>query len=176
VHIQLETGYAADALAMLKEGTDVTVAALPESLPPSIAAHVLTVTPLVFVAPRAAGEVRDALARRPIPWDDIPLVVPPFGLARDALDRWFRARHQRPAIYSEVASHEAILSLVASGCGVGVVPGLVLERSSLRDDLRAVATRPRLGEFRVGACVLRRRLVEPLVAALWRVIGCPAAS
>ena len=38
VHIQMETGYAADALSMLKQGTDATVAALPAKLPPSITA------------------------------------------------------------------------------------------------------------------------------------------
>ena len=170
VHIQLETGYAADALAMLRAGTDLTVAALPARLPNSIAARTITVTPLVFVAPTSPGDVARAVDRRPVLWDDVPLVVPPFGLARDAVDAWFRGRGHRPAVYSEVASHEGILSLVASGCGVGVVPGLVLDRSSLRDRLRIVAVRPRLGDFHVGACVLRRRLPEPAVAAFWATI------
>jgi len=171
VHIQLETGYAADALAMLKAGTDVTVAALPPHLPHSIAAQTITATPLVFVAPTAPSDVARAVDHRPVAWDDVPLVVPPSGLARDAVDAWFRGRGGRPSIYSEVASHEGILSLVASGCGVGVVPGLVLERSSLRDRLRIVTVRPRLGEFHVGACVLRRRLPEPAVGALWSIIA-----
>lgn len=171
VHIQLETGYAADALGMLRGGVDLTVAALPDRLPRSIVARTLTTTPLQFVAPTAAGDVSRAVDRRPIPWDDLPLVVPPFGLARDAVDGWFAERGHSLTVYSEIASHEAILALVATGCGVGVVPELVLERSSLRDQLRVVAARPRLGEFHVGACVLRRRLVEPVVAAMWETIG-----
>jgi LysR family positive regulator for ilvC len=170
VQIQLETGYAADALAMLKAGTDVAVAALPPRLPNSIAAHTITVTPLAFVAPTAPSDASRAVDHRPVPWGDVPLVVPPFGLAREAVDAWFRRRGHRPFIYSEVASHEGILSLVASGCGVGVVPGLVLDRSSLRDRLRTVAVRPHLGDFHVGACVLRRRLPEPAIGALWATI------
>ena len=171
VHIRLETGYAADALGMLESGVDVTVPALPEHLPRSIAAQTLAVTPLVFVAPTLAGDVSRAIERRRIDWDEVPIVVPPFGETRNAVDRWFREIDAQPNIYSEVPSHEAILSLVAMGCAVGVVPQLVLERSALRDRLRTVHVRRPLAELHVGACVLRRRLREPLLAVFWETIG-----
>lgn len=171
VHLRLETGYAADALSMLDGGVDVSVPALPERLPRSIASRTLAVTPLVFVAPRQAGEVSRAVERAAIRWEDVPLVLPPFGVTRDIVDRWFRELGERPNVYSEVPSHEAILSLVAMGCGVGVVPRLVLEGSALRSKLRVVAVRRALGELHVGACVLRRRLREPLIAALWDSVG-----
>jgi LysR family positive regulator for ilvC len=171
VHIRLETGYAADALAMLETGVDVSVPALPERLPRSVVAQTLAVTPLVFVAPTIAGDVSRGIERRSIEWDTMPLVVPPFGVTRDAVDRWFRDRDEQPTIYSEVPSHEAILSLVAMGCAVGVVPQLVVEGSALRDRLRVVTVRRPLGDLHVGACVLRRRLREPLIAAFWETIG-----
>ena len=54
IHIQLETGYAADALEMLDQGrVDVTVAALPRTVPRALVSRVLLHTPLVFVAPTA---------------------------------------------------------------------------------------------------------------------------
>ena len=62
------------------------------------------------------------------------MVLPEFGLARDAVDRWFRDKKLRPRVYSEVAGNEAILALVSLGCGVGVLPRLVVERSPLRED------------------------------------------
>ena len=105
--------------------------------------------------------------RKPVAWGELPLVLPPHGLARDAVDRWFRARKLSPLLYSEVAGNEAILALVSTGCGVGVVPKLVMDRSPLRSDVRALEVEPRLGEFRVGVCVERRSLAQPLISAFW---------
>jgi LysR family positive regulator for ilvC len=98
-------------------------------------------------------------------------VLPPHGLLRDAVDRWFRARREKPRIYSQVAGNEAILALVSTGCGVGVVPKLVMDRSPLRSDVRAVEVNPRLGEFRVGVCLEQRSLNNPLIAAFWNAMA-----
>ena len=68
IHIQLETGYAADALERLAEGrVDVSVAAIPAQVPRALVARVLLHTPLVFAAPRAACEVERLCHRRPHP-------------------------------------------------------------------------------------------------------------
>lgn len=172
VHIQLETGYAADALAMLDDGrVDVTVAALPERLPRTHVAHILITTPLLFVAPTAPCATSRLVERRRVPWDEVPTILPPFGLTRDHAGRWFKDRGVSPPTYAEIQGHEAILSLVSLGCGVGVVPGLVLEKSPLRAAVRPLDVRPALGEFRVGVCTLRRKLQSPLVAALWETVA-----
>jgi LysR family positive regulator for ilvC len=172
VQLALETGYAVDALEMLKKGAvDVTVAALPERVPRHLLSRVVAVTPLIFVAPAAACEVGRAVDRRPVAWSELPLVLPPHGLLRDAVDRWFRARREKPRIYSQVAGNEAILALVSTGCGVGVVPKLVMDRSPLRSDVRAVEVNPRLGEFRVGVCLEQRSLNNPLIAAFWNAMA-----
>src|SRR5436190_994811 len=56
VRIQLETGYAADALEQLADGrVDVCVAAIPPHLPRGLVSRVLLYTPLVFAAPRWAS-------------------------------------------------------------------------------------------------------------------------
>lgn len=172
VEIRLETGYAADALEMLSTGSvDVAVAALPPRLPASIEAHIVAVTPLVFVAPASPGAVSRAVERRPVPWAEVPMILPPFGLARAAADAWFARRSVQPRLYSQTQGHEAILALVALGCGVGIVPGLVLEKSPLRSDVRVLDVRPRPGEFRVGMCTARRKLRSPLIAALWEAVA-----
>lgn len=168
IHIKLETGYAADALAMVQQGSvDVAVAALPARVPPALATRVLLHTPLVFVAPASPCEVARQVDRDPLPWGDVPIVLPATGLARESADRWLRRKRIAPPIYGEVTGSEAILSLVALGCGVGIVPKLVVDRSPLRAQVRALEVEPALGEFRVGVCTPRRRLKSPLVRAFW---------
>ena len=168
IHIALDTGHAADALAMVQEGrVDVAVAALPERISPSLATRVLLHTPLVFVAPGFPGEISRALDRSPIPWADIPIVLPSTGLARAHADRWFRSKHIKPRVYGEVTGSEAILSLCALGCGVGIVPRLVVDRSPLRAEVRPLDISPALGEFHVGLCTPKRKLATPLIAAFW---------
>ena len=172
VTIRLETGYAVDALARLQDdAVDVTVAALPESIPRTLLARAITRTPLLFVAPRAECEVSRMVARGPVDWSEVPMILPETGLARAAIDRWFRARSISPRVYGEVSGNEAALSLVALGCGVAIVPGLVLEKSPLRSELRSLDVQPRLPEFRVGVCTKRRNLGAPVVRAFWESIS-----
>lgn len=168
LRIELATGYAVDAIEQLRGGDiDVSIAALPDRLPAGIISRVLTTTPVVLVAPTVEGPVHDAISRRTIDWASVPLVLPAHGLAREYVDRWLDGRSLAPTVYAEIQGHEAILSLVALGCGVGVVPRLVLEKSALRDRLVEVAVRPALRQFRLGLCVRERSLDNPLIAAVW---------
>ncbi len=172
VQLQLQTGYAVDALARLDQGAvDVTVAALPERVPRHLISRVITVTPLVFVAPAAPCDVSRRVERRAIDWSEVPVVLPAQGLAREAVDRWFRARRVKPRVYSEVMGNEALLALVSTGCGVGVVPKLVMDKSPLSADVRKLDVEPPVGEFRVGLCAEQRSLSNPVVNAFWNAIA-----
>ncbi|HVR61426.1 MAG TPA: HTH-type transcriptional activator IlvY [Polyangia bacterium] len=171
IHIKLETGYAADALAMLAQGSvDVTVAALPDRIPAALVARVVTRTPLVFIAPARSCPVQRLAAARTVAWAEVPIVLPSSGLARTLADRWFRRKRVTPAIYSEVPGSEATMALVSLGAAVGIVPRLVMEKSPLRAQVRALPVDPELGEFRVGFCTQRRKLSSPLVRAFWQWI------
>lgn len=172
VQIRLETGYALDALEMLRSGSvDVTVAALPDDIPPTLAARVVVKIPLVFVAPAESSAVADLLARETIPWAEVPMVLPASGLARDYVDRWFRKKRISPRIYGEMSGSEAILSLVSLGCGVGIVPRLVADQSPLRSSLSVLEVEPKLQMFRVGVCTEKKKLKSPVVKAFWESIG-----
>lgn len=172
IHVRLETGYATEALDMLERGrVDVAVAALPEQVKKSLVTRIVTYTPLTFVAPQLACEVSRRVEQRPIDWANLPVVLPAAGLARVAVERWFRRQRITPNVYSEVTGNEAILSLVSTGCAVGVVPELVMERSPLRANVRALDTELQLGEFRVGLCTKRRSLENPMIAAFWQATG-----
>lgn len=169
IHVRLETGYATKALQMLDQGAvDIAVAALPERIPPRWITRIVAYTPLSFIAPTLACDVSRRVEQRPIDWSALPVVLPAAGLARTAADRWFKERRVTPSVYSEVTGNEAILSLVSTGCAVGIVPRLVMEQSPLVNKVRALEVEPNVGEFRVGLCAARRRLSDPLVSAFWQ--------
>jgi LysR family positive regulator for ilvC len=172
VTIRLETGYAANALEMLADGrVDVSVAALPERVPASLLTRVITYTPLLFVAPRAECEASRLVESSAIDWAKVPMILPESGLARQSIERWFRKRGLAPRVYGEISGNEAALSLVALGCGVGIVPGLVLEKSPLQAEMRVLDVRPRLPDFRVGVCVQQKKLSSPIVLSFWESIS-----
>jgi len=70
-------------------------------------------------------------------------------------------------VVCEPDGHEGLLTLVALGCGTGVVPRLVLEHSAVRDRPAVVPADPAPRPLTIGLCVRRADLRRPLVAALW---------
>ncbi|HZX02618.1 LysR substrate-binding domain-containing protein, partial [Kribbella sp.] len=89
-------------------------------------------------------------------WIGGPFVVPARGLVREGAFRWFRGMGVRPTIAAEPDGHEALLALVALGCGVGVVPRLVLESSAVRDQLEELPAD--LDPLTIGLCARRADL------------------
>lgn len=167
VQIKLQTGDAAEALERLRDSSaEVTIAALPETLPTAIAFLHLAETPLVFIEPVGfpGTLVRQG---RTIDWSKTPLIMAGQGLSRERIDRWFNDKGIRPNIYAEVAGNEALLAMVGLGCGIGVVPLLVLEQSPLRDQVRQIEVTPQLAPFHIGACTMHSSLNNPVVRAFW---------
>lgn len=143
VHIRLETGDHAVALDKVASGElDVAVAALPERLPPSLRFKHLSTTPLFFIAPEIPWAGTELLERPEIPWESIPLILPEKDLARRRVEGWFRAKGVHPDIYAEAAGNEAILAMVNLGCGVGVVPEMVIEKRPAQSRVRVVSVSP----------------------------------
>ncbi len=170
VQIKLQTGDAAEALDKLKNReAEVTIAALPEQRPPSVVFVELAQTPLVFIKP-ADGTRSLAGGNGDIDWQRIPVILPERGLSRERIDRWFKEKDIQPNIYAEVAGNEALLAMVSLGCGVGVVPGLVLEKSPLRERVRIFEVEPGLTPFTIGACTLEKHLTNPVIQALWAIV------
>ena len=171
IHIQLETGYAVNALTRLSEGVDVVVAALPDDEDDNLEKRILTSIPLQTVAP-ANSALSQVLQSTPVNWSDIPLVLPSRGQARTNINLWIREQQINANIYAEVPGNEAILSLVALGCGVGFVPSLVIQDSPLADQVEVVEAGPALQDFHVGFCTRRKNLeASPIIRAFWETIA-----
>ena len=171
VQIKLQTGDAAEALDRLdNRQAEVTIAALPERLPAAVVFVELALTPLVFIAPADGAEFLERGAEQ-IDWTRIPVILAERGLSRERIDRWFKANGIRPNIYAEVAGNEALLAMVSLGCGVGVVPELVLEKSPLREQVRLLEVESKLAPFIIGACTLEKHLRNPVIRAFWTAIA-----
>ena len=167
VEIQLQTGYAGNALQRLSEGCDVVVAALPDSEDTQTTRRIIMSIPMVTIAPATFDHVGSG----GIDWSALPLILPAAGPSRLYIEDWLRRQKLQPKIYSEVAGNEAILALVALGCGVGFVPRLVLENSPLADQVHVLSTALKLPDIHVGFCTRTRRLaMSPVIKAFWASI------
>lgn len=170
VQIKLQTGDAAEALDRLTHReAEVTIAALPEHMPPAVIFVELAQTPLVFIESSQDGTLVTADPEG-TDWQQIPVILPERGLSRVRVDHWFREKGIRPNVYAEVAGNEALLAMVSLGCGVGVVPELVLEKSPLREQVRVCQVEPELAPFIIGACTLDKNLRNPVIQAFWTTV------
>jgi LysR family positive regulator for ilvC len=176
IHIRLQTGDPAEAVEKLGDGgVDITVAARPDSLPRNLVFKTVAVTPLVFIAPGASGaaasDAYSLTARSPVPWDRVPLVFSESGLSRSRADAWFRKAGIKPNVYAEVSGHEAVVSMVRLGFGVGIAPKIVVDRFSLKGEVKVLDVEPALEPYIVGLCTHKRRLESPVVRAFWNIIS-----
>ena len=169
VQINLTTGDAAAAIdRVLDDTVDITIAALPDRIQPTLETRVITTTPLRFIAP-LEGPVTEQLTKR-IDWSQTPMIFPESGLIRTYLEKWFRQKSIRPRIYGQVSGHEAIISLVSLGFGVSVIPELVLEKSMIKTDVQTLNVKPTLPDFRVGLCVKKSKRNLPIIKAFWQTL------
>jgi LysR family positive regulator for ilvC len=170
IHLQLSTSDAARCLQRL-ENDEVDVAVVPE--PDQAAAELrfvrLAYTELALVAPSMDRELARRAALGGSQWRGLPVILPRRGLDRARIDAWFQARGAEPEIYAEVEGNEAILAMVALGCGVGIVPELVRKESTLRGRIETVdVARPPRGYY-VSLCAKDRTLARRTIAALWEL-------
>ena len=169
VRIHLETGDPAKALSkLLNRDADVVIAALPDIFPKDLVSQTLLQTPLVFIAPLQYPEAVIETAAG-IDWEQTPLIIPDHGLSRDRIDRWFAKENFIPNIYSQVAGNEAIIVMASLGCGIGLVPRMVLEKSPFFNQVKILDKAPKLPPFVVGLCTRKKNLANPRVNALWSI-------
>ena len=167
VHINIQTGDAAMAIERLESGeADLSIAALPDKLSNRIDFIKIIETPLIFIAPKSYPEtiVYDGSE---ISWKQTPLILAERGLSRKRTEAWFKEKQITPNIYAQVAGNEAIITLVSMGCGVGIIPELVLLKSPLRSQVKVMKTTPVLTPFSVGVCTTTKNKHNPIVKAFW---------
>jgi LysR family positive regulator for ilvC len=168
--IQLTTGDAAAALEKVRQDeADVALAVYPPNLPLNIAFSRIAQLPLQLIAPVIPCKTNDLLAQNPIPWHEIPMIVPDHGPARSRLDQWLKHAGITPSIVAKVEGHEAMVSMVALGTGIAIAPDAVVQHSPVRDRVRALPLDYQFEPFELGICMQSKRLHEPLMRTFWQV-------
>lgn len=172
VEIMLTTGDAADAVEQVQQQkVDFAIAAKPEKLASRVYFHHLAQIPLTVIAPTIPCHVQQALQQSPLDWSTIPIILPEHGPARKRFEHWFRQKQQgKPNIYATVAGHEALVSMVALGCGVGITPEVVVDNSPVKDRVQYLTQVGELAHFELGICCLRQSRQRPLIKAFFDAI------
>jgi LysR family positive regulator for ilvC len=170
IHLQLSTSDAARCLQGL-ENDEVDLAVVPEPDRPAGELRFvrLAFTELAFIAPAADEELARRAKLGGNHWNGLPVILPRRGLERERIDAWLAEQGARPDVYAEVDGNEAILALVALGCGVGVVPELVRKDSPLRGRIEQVEVKRPPRGYHVSLCAKSRTLSRRTVSALWEL-------
>ena len=168
IHLQLTTSDAARCLQAL-EGDEVDLAVVPEPDRPAAELRFVRLahTDLAFIAPSSDADLARRARLGGSHWNGLPIILPRRGLERQRIDAWLEQHGARPEVYAEVDGNEAILALVALGCGVGVVPELVRKDSPLRGRIEPVAVKSPPRGYHVSLCAKGSTLSRRTAAALW---------
>ncbi|MBD2783153.1 HTH-type transcriptional activator IlvY [Xenorhabdus sp. DI] len=175
VEIKLTTGDAADAVDRVQsDAADLGIAGKPEKLPENVSFTQIGEIPLVLIAPSLPCTVRNLATQAQPDWSRIPFILPEHGPSRKRIELWFR-RHKilHPVIYATVSGHEAIVSMVALGCGIALIPAVVVENSPepVRNRISLLDNISLVEPFELGVCALSKRLNEPLIKAFWALLS-----
>lgn len=172
VEIALTTGDASDALEQIQsKSVDLAIAANPDNLPRSVYFHSLALIPLSVIAPTMVCALQEQLQQNVLQWSQIPIILPEHGPARKRFQYWYRKKQQgKPSIYATVSGHEALVSMVALGCGVGIVPQVVVENSPVKDRVKYLNNVGEIEPFELGICSLNQTREQPLIKAFFSAI------
>ncbi|WP_037389179.1 HTH-type transcriptional activator IlvY [Serratia symbiotica] len=90
------------------------------------------------------------------------------GDAADAVDKV----QSSEADLGIVGGHEAIVSMVALGCGIALIPSVVVDNSPepVRQRISPLENVSMVAPFELGVCVQKKRLSDPLINAFWRLL------
>ncbi len=170
VQLELRTGAAEKAVLQVETGEiDIAVAALPDRRRRGIEFLPIFTTPLIFIAGKSLAAALPDERNDILDLSRIPLVLPQAGLSRRRLDKWLKQQGISPQVSTEVSGNEALIAMVHLGCGVGIVPQLVLERSPFAHDIVVLDHAPQLEAYVVGLCSSKRNLQKPPVKAFWQL-------
>lgn len=173
IEIKLITGDPAKALGSVQSlQADVSLAGKPEHLPNNMVFYPIDDITLSLVVPRVACVATQLLQQKNIDWNSVPFILPVEGPARKRIDAWFKLKKiKHPKIYASVEGHEAILPMVAVGCGVALLPDVVVKHSPVQNQISYFHLSQPIQSFELGICTQQRRLQEPIIHAFWSILS-----
>jgi len=166
VDIKLETGDHELALRRLSDMqhenmADLAIAIHTPDFPANIHFQAIDTVPLTLIVPSSM----DINSVQDISWQVSNVIMPARGPSRRIVHHWFAEHNIRPRIYAQVSGNEAIVSMVSLGLGIGFVPRIVLENSTVRNKVKSIHV-ANIEAYRLGLCYLNERAHEPLIRSI----------
>ncbi|NMP16271.1 HTH-type transcriptional activator IlvY [Thalassotalea sp. Y01] len=169
VEIMLQTGNANDAIDKVLQGqADLAIAAQDDKQSDAVCFQDLAHIPLTLIAPTIDCQITRQLDEGG-QWQQLPIIFPDHGPARQRFERFLKAHGvSKPQVYATVSGHEALVSMVALGCGIGIAPQVVIDNSPVKERIRSLASDVAIAPFVLGLCCQQKRRSEPLIAAFYQ--------
>ncbi|WP_438863264.1 HTH-type transcriptional activator IlvY [Neptunicella sp.] len=165
VEIQLTTGDPNSAIdKIVNKQVDIAIAVVSPDFPAHVHHQHLDSRPLVMICPAVTKITR----LEQVDWRKISMILPESGPSKRIVHHWLTEHGIRPKVYANVAGHEAIVSMVALGCGLGIVPKVVVDNSVARDKVNCIPLTD-IESFQLGLCCLTERAQEPLIKSMLNV-------
>ena len=162
VDIKLVTGDPALSIQKVLDGqADVAISIKTPQMHPDIRFKAIDDVPLVLVVPKSLG-IRHL---RQIKWDQHQIIMPESGPSKRIVHHWFAEHNIRPKVYASVGGNEAIVSMVALGFGIGIVPSIVLDNSAQSNQVIAINIDD-IESYQIGLCCHTRKQDEPMIKAM----------
>lgn len=171
VEISLTTGDAAFAADSVKQQqVDIAIAALDDKFPQQLHFTQIDNVAMQIIAPRVHSVSQRLVEQNSIDWQSLPFILPERGLGRTRAKQWFQALDIKPNIYANVAGHEAIVSMVALGCGIAISPDAVINNSPVKERVQVIESPISIAPFELGCCCKKNRLNEVVINAFFALL------
>ena len=162
VEIHLTTGdHALSTSRLLARESDVAITIHTPDFHPDLAFFSLDEIPLLLITPKES----QLTSLEQLDWTSNSMILPDSGPSKRIVHHWLAEQGIRPRVYATVGGNEAIVSMVALGCGVGIVPKVVLDNSVVSSKVNRIELN-NIEAYQLGLCCLKKRQNEPAIAAL----------
>jgi len=162
VEIKLATGDPALSVSkVMQQEADAAIAIHTPDFPAELEFKSLGEVRLLLIAPKDAQ--LNQLSQ--VDWRQHSVVLPESGPSKRIVHHWFAEHGIKPRVYATVGGNEAIVSMVALGCGLGIVPEVVLENSVISQKVSRIPLAD-IEAYQLGLCCLKKRGTEPAIHAL----------
>lgn len=166
VEIKLATGNPGESARRVSEQlSDMAIAIHTPNFPEELHFEYLDKVSLVMVIPKGHS-VQKATD---IDWTKAQMILPDSGPSKRIVHHWLSEQGIRPRVYASVGGNEAILSMVALGCGIAIIPEIVVSHSSIADKV-SILDINNIESYRLGLCCLKKRRKEPIINAFFAQI------
>lgn len=161
IEIKLDTGNPGESASRIQQQqADVAIAIHTPDFPRELHFVPLDTVRLLLITPKSTH----LQSLSDIQWHQHDMILPDAGPSKRIVHHWLAEKGIRPRVYASVGGNEAILSMVALGCGIAIVPEIVVDLSTVAGRVNKISLND-IEPYHLGVCCLKKRLEEPVIQA-----------